>query len=81
MCTSFPKISKIAILNSQFSYAISVWGGLANDNKSKQLFYLQKIALRNLFCVCSVSSILVVTQKVFFMTKIFGQFPIFIIMC
>ena len=44
-----------AIVNSQLSYAISVWGGCANGDKIKPLFILQKRALRNLFSIRRVS--------------------------
>ena len=40
-----------AIVNSQLSYAISVWGGSADKDVLKPLFYLQKQALRNLFSI------------------------------
>ena len=35
-----------AIVNSQFSYAISVWGGSANGNKLKQLFLSSKKSIK-----------------------------------
>ena len=45
-----------AMVNSQLSYAIAVWGAYDN-NKSllHPLFMLQKTALRNLFGICRVS--------------------------
>ena len=50
-----PKKLKIsvynAIVNSQLSYAIPVWGGFANHDSLRPLFVLQKKALRNLFCI------------------------------
>ena len=49
-----PKKLKIsvynAIVNSQLTYAIPVWGGFSKNNDSlRHLFLLQKTALRNLF--------------------------------
>ena len=44
-----------AIVNSQITYAISVWGGSASKDVLKPLFYLQKQALRNLFAIKRVS--------------------------
>lgn len=40
-----------AIVNSQFSYAISVWGGYATSDSLQPIFLLQKKSLRNLFCI------------------------------
>ena len=40
-----------AIVNSQFSYAIPVWGGFSTCDSLKPIFLLQKRALRNLFCI------------------------------
>ena len=42
-----------SIINSQFSYAISTWGGTESD--LEQIFVLQKRALRNLFGIKKVS--------------------------
>ena len=54
-----PKNLKIsvynAIVNSQLSYAIPVWGGFATNDSLKPLFILQKKALRNLFCIKRMS--------------------------
>lgn len=54
-----PKNLKIsvynAIVNSQLSYAIPVWGGFGSRDSLKSLFLLQKRALRNLFCIPRVS--------------------------
>ena len=44
-----------AIVNSQLSYAISVWGAHTVSDNLKQLFILQKRALRNLFCLKKAS--------------------------
>ena len=44
-----------ALVNSQMSYAISVWGGSACGDKLKHLFKIQKMALRTLFNVKRVS--------------------------
>ena len=44
-----------AIVNSQMSYAITVWGGTVTGDKLKPLFMLQKRALRNLFSIRRVS--------------------------
>ena len=44
-----------AIVNSQLSYAISVWGAHSVSDNLKQLFILQKKALRNLFCIRKTS--------------------------
>ena len=44
-----------AIVNSQLSYAISVWGAHTVSDNLKQLFILQKRALRNLFCLRKAS--------------------------
>ena len=50
-----PKKLKIsvynAIVNSQLSYAIPVWGSFATGDSLRPLFLLQKRALRNLFCI------------------------------
>ncbi len=40
-----------AIVNSQLSYAIPVWGAFASNDSLRPLFLLQKRALRNLFCI------------------------------
>ena len=40
-----------ALVNSNFSYAISVWGSGANESKLKPLLTIQKRCLRNLFKV------------------------------
>ena len=40
-----------AIINSQFSYAIAVWGAFRSYDSLKPLFLLQKRALRNLFSI------------------------------
>ena len=40
-----------AIVNSQLSYAIPVWGGFDSCDSLKSLFILQKQALRNLFSI------------------------------
>ena len=45
-----------AIVNSQLSYAISVWGGSSTGDKIKPLFLLQKRALRNLFGIKRIST-------------------------
>ena len=45
-----------ALVNSQLSYAISVWGGSGSGDKLKPLFILQKRALRNIFSVKRVST-------------------------
>lgn len=56
-----------AIVNSQMSYAITVWGGTVTSDSLKKLFLLQKRALRNLFCVKRVSKhIKGHTKNVFF---------------
>ncbi len=44
-----------AIVNSQLSYAITVWGGSMTGDKLKPLFLLQKRALRNLYSIRRVS--------------------------
>ena len=44
-----------AIVNSQMSYAINVWGSTASCDKLKPLLMLQKRALRNLFSIRRVS--------------------------
>ena len=44
-----------AIVNSQLSYGISVWGSYAITDNINPLFILQKRALRNLFCIRKVS--------------------------
>ena len=44
-----------AIVNSQLSYAILVWGGYDHVDSLNQLFLLQKKALRNLFAIKKVS--------------------------
>ena len=40
-----------AIINSQLSYAIAVWGAFKTQDSLKPLFVLQKRALRNLFSI------------------------------
>ena len=40
-----------ALVNSQLTYAIPVWGGFASHDSLKPLFLLQKRALRNLFSI------------------------------
>ncbi len=40
-----------AIVNSQLSYAIPVWGSFAKNDSLRPIFLLQKRALRNLFCI------------------------------
>ena len=59
MRKAIPKIMKKsvynALVNSQMSYAIQIWGGYADGDKLKRLFVLQKRALRNLFGVRRVS--------------------------
>ena len=40
-----------AIINSQMSYAISVWGGSLCGDKLNRLFMIQKRSLRNLFSI------------------------------
>ena len=40
-----------AIINSQLSYAIAVWGAFKTHDSLKPLFVLQKRALRNLFSI------------------------------
>ena len=44
-----------AIVNSQMSYAISVWGGTVTNDKLQPLFRLQKRALRNLYSIKRIS--------------------------
>ncbi len=44
-----------AIVNSQMSYAITVWGGTVTNDSLNKLFLLQKRALRNLFSIRRVS--------------------------
>ena len=50
-----PKKLKIsvynALVNSQLSYAIPIWGGFSSHDALRPLFLLQKIALRNLFSI------------------------------
>ena len=44
-----------ALVNSQLTYAITVWGGNATGDRLKPLFTLQKRALRNLYGLRRVS--------------------------
>ena len=44
-----------AIVNSQLSYAIPVWGGFDGQDSLRKIFLLQKRAIRNLFCIKRVS--------------------------
>ena len=65
-----------AIVNSQLSYAISVWGGRHSD--LNRLFLLQKRALRNLFSIKKVSKfVLGHTKQVFLDKKILSVFNIY----
>ena len=44
-----------ALVNSQLSYAIQIWGGRADGDKLQHLFVLQKRAMRNLYGLRRVS--------------------------
>ena len=44
-----------AIINSQLSYAIPVWGGFDGHDSLQEIFLLQKRALRNLFSIKKTS--------------------------
>ena len=44
-----------AIVNSQLSYAIPIWGGFDGHDSLRKIFLLQKKALRNLFCIKRIS--------------------------
>ena len=44
-----------SIVNSQLTYAISVWGAYLNVDRLKHIFLLQKRALRNIFGIKRVS--------------------------
>lgn len=65
-----------AIVNSQLSYAIAVWGGREND--LHKLFILQKRALRNLFGIKKVSKFVRGhTKQIFHSKKILTVFNIY----
>jgi len=61
-----------AIINSQLSYAIPVWGGFDSHDSLHQIFPLQKRALRNLFRIRRTSKYIRGHTK-----PIFGNFNIF----
>ena len=60
-----------AIVNSQLSYAIPVWGGFDSNDSLYNLFILQKKALRNLFAIRRESRFVRGHTK-----PVFGQFNI-----
>ena len=60
-----------AIVNSQLSYAIPVWGGFDSHDSLHQIFILQKRALRNLFRIRCTSKHVKGHTK-----SIFGKFNI-----
>ena len=65
-----------AIVNSQISYAIAVWGGRESD--LQKLFLLQKRALRNLFGIKKVSKFVRGhTKQVFHSHKILTVYNIY----
>lgn len=45
-----------ALVSSQLSYAIAVWGGTVSSDVLKPLFILQKQALRNIFSIKRIST-------------------------
>lgn len=47
-----------AVINSQISYAISVWGGSMCGDKLNRLFLIQKRAIRNLYSIKRVSKLI-----------------------
>ena len=67
-----------ALVNSQLSYGISVWGGMRDGDILKPLFVLQKRALRTLFGIQKVSKhIKGHTKNVFFEKKILIVYNIY----
>ena len=67
-----------AIVNSQLSYAITVWGGTVTKDVLKPLFHLQKRALRNLFCIRRISKhVKGHTKSVFYDHKILTVYNIY----
>ncbi len=60
-----------AIVNSQLTYAIPVWGGNYSLDSLNQLFILQKKALRNLFSIKKVSRFIKGHTK-----EVFGKYNI-----
>ena len=65
-----------SIINSQFSYAISTWGG--SESNLKHIFILQKRALRNLFGIKKVSKFIKGhTKEVFAEYKILTVYNVY----
>ena len=67
-----------ALVNSQLSYGISVWGGMRDGDILKPLFVLQKRALRTLFGIQKVSKYIKGhTKQVFHEKKILVVYNIY----
>ena len=75
---AFKKSVYNALLNSQLTYAITVWGGSLEGDLLKPLFLLQKRALRNLFGLRKVSKhIKAHTKRVFYEHNILTVYNIY----